>query len=95
MLPNANQAGDLARQVTQMLSTGLMLYGVSQSTTALVVGIVGMAIPIIWGMISHTKVGTIIAAAYAVKEIDPKAKIVIPNAPEITGAATPSNVVPG
>jgi ribosomal protein L30E len=89
MLPNVDQIGDLTRQITQMISTGLMLYGVSQSTTAMIVGIAGMLIPVGWGMIRHTKVGMIIAAAN-LPEV--KAVKLEPTAPAAIETATPANV---
>lgn len=92
MLPNTNQSGDLTRHLLQILATCLATYGgLSESIIALIVGIAGMFIPIIWGLIRNTRFGQIVAAAETIK--DDGGKILLPNAAE--AAAIPSaNVIP-
>lgn len=94
MIPNQDQMGELTRQILMAVSGYLVGRGWLTADMATTLGgIAATAIPIIWGMVRQTKLGNIVAGANAAKSIDPHAKVVMPNAPEITGSATPANVV--
>ncbi len=70
MFPSLDQANSVARNLLQIAGTLLMAYGLTnEAAWESISGAVVMMVPIVWGLIRHSK-GQIISAAAKLSDVD-------------------------